>query len=64
MKNTRHTYKGVRGGRGARTHSKVERGGQIIDLQRLEELLGKDRAVTEPPPPQARKRMSGRMKLR
>jgi len=44
MKNSRHNYQGIRGGRGARTHCKVERGGQIIDLQRLEELLGKDRA--------------------
>jgi hypothetical protein len=46
-------YRGKRFGRAARFHSKMEAGVRrsIISLQRLEQLLGQDPNVTEPPPP-------------
>ncbi len=43
-------YQGDHLGRAARAHTKITRGVRSITLDRLEELLGKDPTVTEPPP--------------
>lgn len=57
-------YYGGRFGRAARFHSKMEKGIRrgIVSLQRLEQLLGRDPNIAEPPPPARGYRMSRKRK--
>jgi hypothetical protein len=64
-----HPYGGTQIGRGQRHQSKFQ-GVRLVTIERLEELLGKNPKVTEPPPPVYRrgktfgKRIAGERSVR